>query len=298
MALILLWLGGLSFAGCIIWMWLFGFTFESGLVMVASVFVAAVAFRRMDRVRRLKSLDYLGQVYIVVSMGAFCGFVVLAILELEHVYGGSLWPLLPFICLGGALTYIARHRMKRAGQLFDLRWVGTLPRRAALQENIKCEGYEVVTGFSQYGASTSQRGRIFLEHEAQLPCVIRAEAGSASVYEIPAYKGWVAQGSTLLRESYFHNPFSVPKRTKPASHVEQALLQDLSKLIADLKVISKELKGGLIEVTPERTSVLLKKYELTPEELGSACQLLLRVEATLDNYLKGERGEIDKQSTV
>ena len=105
---------------------------------------------------------------------------------------------------------------------------------------------------------------------------------------------WIARKGSLWRESYLHNPFGVPKRIKPASHVRQALLRDLAELVANLKVTSKELKGRVIEVTPARTSVLLNRYELTPEELASVCQVLLRVEATLDNYLKGERGEVDE----
>lgn len=291
MWLMLLWLGGLSFAGCIVLTGLFGFALETGLVVVASVFVAAVAFRGMDRLRRLKNLDYLGQAYIYVGVGVFCGFIVFNIVQ--PAISLSLWAALPFACLGWALGYFARHHMKRAGLLVDLlvdlRRVGTVPKLASLEENIKCEGYEVATGFSQYGSSTSQRGRIFLEHEAQLPCVIRAKAGSVSVYEIPAYMSWIARKGSLWRESYFHNPFSVPERIEPTPHVEQALLQDLAELVASLKVMSKELKGKVIEVTPDRTSVLLKKYELTPEELASVCQVLLRVEAMLDQYTKGER---------
>ena len=68
------------------------------------------------------------------------------------------------------------------------------------------------------------------------------------------------------------------------------LFEELSQFVGDLKVITKELKGGMVEITPEQTSVLLKKYELTPEELASACQVLLRVETILDQYAKGKAG--------
>ncbi len=288
MWLTLLWLGGLSLAGCIVWTSLFGFALETGLVMVASVFVAAVAFRGMDRVRRLKNLNYLGQAYIYVGVGTFLGFVVLEIIQ--TAISLSLWAVLPLACVGWAMCIFARHRLKQAGQLFDLRRVGTLPRQASFPENIKCEGYEAVTGFSRYGSSTDQRGRIFLERETQLPCVIRAKSGSVNAYEIPAYTSWIERKGSSWRESYLHNPFSVPKGIKPTSHVQQALLRDLEELVASLKVTSKELKGRVIEVTPERTSVLLKKYELTPEELTSVCQVLLRVEVAIDDYKKGKAG--------
>lgn len=270
MWLILLWLGGLSLAGCIVWAAVFGLTIEAGLATLASLFVADIGFRYTGRMRRLKVLEHLGYVYICGAAGAFCGFVVLEVMQLAIPL--SLWAVLPFACLGWALVYFARHCMKRAGLLFDLRRVGTLPTRIALQENIKCEGYEVVTGFSQYGSSKSQRGRVFLEHKAQLPCIIRAEGGSVDVYEISG--------------------------KKPASHVKQAILLDLTELVASLKATSKELKGRVIEVTPARTSVLLKKYELTPEELARVCQVLLRVEAGLGNYLKGELDEVDRKSKV
>jgi len=260
MILILFWLGGLSLAGCVVWASLFSFALETGLVMVASLFVAAVAFRGMDRVRRLKNLDYLGQAYILVGVGAFLGFVVLEIMQ--TAISLSLWVACPLPCLGGwAMCIFARRRMKRAGLLFDLRRVGTLPKQIAPQENIKCEGYEVVTGFSQFGPSTSQRGRIFLEHKAQLPCIIRAKGGSVGIYEISG--------------------------KKPASHVKQAFLRDLAELVASLKLTSKELKGRVIEVTYTQASVLFKKYELTTEELASVCQVLLRVETILDQYTKG-----------
>ena len=110
MALILLWLGGLSLAGCIVWTSLFGFALETGLVMVASVFVAAVAFRRVNRVPRLKNLDYLGQAYIYVGTGVFLGFVALEVMQLAISL--SLWAVLPFAGLGSALVYFARKSLR------------------------------------------------------------------------------------------------------------------------------------------------------------------------------------------
>ncbi len=289
MALILLWLGGLSFAGSIVWADVSGFSTHTGLAMLATAALGFIGFKGLDVRRRLETLSNLGWAYFV--CGVFAYFIFIFVIEFKLMSAPLPWWSLAFLCIGGfGLGMGCRRRMKRAGLLFDLRRVSSLPGQAGLQENIKCEGYEVATGFSQYGPSTSQRGRIFLEHEAQLPCVIRAKAGSVSVYEIPAYMSWIARKGSLWRESYLHNPFSVPKRIKPTSHVQQALLRDLAELVASLKVMSKELKGRVIEVTPDRTSVLLKKYELTPEELGGTCDALLRVASMIDDYVKRERG--------
>lgn len=263
MALILFWLGGLSFAGCCLWMGLFGLTVEAGLASIASLFITVLGFRGMYLYRRFKQLEYLGFAYVMLGVSAFLGMIILAII------GGlfprwSFWPVMPVVILSIVAINIARRGMKKAGTLFDLRRVDPLSRPVALQENIKYEGYEVVTGFSQYGPSLSQRGRIFLEHEAQLPCIIKAKGGSVGVYELSG--------------------------KKPASHVKKALLRDLAELVASLEIASKEIKGRVIEVTPVRTSVLLKKYELAQEELASVCQDLLRVEAIIDQYTKGKAG--------
>ena len=304
MALILLWLGGLSFAGCIVWAGLFGFSTHVVLAMLATAALGFIGFKGLDVRRRLETLSNLGWAYFV--CGVFAYFVFILAIEFKLMSAPLPWWSLAFLCVGGlGLGMGCRRRLKQQGMLLDLS--GTpflnpelakelcerydrLSNQAQALRTIRLRGYKAVSGFTQYGPMYRDIGRISFEHQAQLPCVIRAKAGSVSVYEIPAYNAWVARKGSLWRESYLNNPFSVPKRTKPASHVQQAFLQDLWDFVAGLKVISKELKGALIEVTPERTSVLLKKYELTPEELSSACQLLLRVEGMLDNYTKGNPG--------
>ena len=285
MALILLWLGGLSFAGCIIWATLSGLTIEVVLATLASVLVAGIGFRYTGSTRRLKGLEHLGYVYLMV--GIFAGLGSITINELFNTLtNGAVYAMGLLMASGFWLARLSRRRMKESGLLFDLRRADTLPGPAALQGNIKFEGYEIAGLSPSGGPSLSQRGRIFLEHEAQLPCVIRAKAGSVSVYEISTYRTWVEGKGSLWRESYNHNPFRVPRRIKPASHVQAAILQELGELVPRLSTISQEFKSNLIELKPERFSLLLKKYELSREEMSDACVLLPRITALIDEHFK------------
>lgn len=294
MWLILLWLGGLSFAGCIVWAGLFGFSTHVVLAMLATAALGFIGFKGLDVRRRLETLSNLGWAYFI------CGILAMGAKTIAPL---SWWTVAFLACGGFALGMGCRLRLKQQGMLLDLsstpflnpEFVGQLCERydslsnqAEALRRIRLSGHKAVSGYTQYGPMYRDIGKISSEHQAQLPCVIRAKAGSISVYEIPAYMSWVARKGSLWRESYLNNPFGVPKRIKPTSHVQQALLRDLAELLASLKVTSKELKGRVIEVTPARTSVLLNKYELTPEELASVCQVLLRVEAMLDDYIKGD----------
>lgn len=298
MALILLWLGGLSLAGCIIWVALFGLTTETVLVMVASLFVAFLGFRGMDRVRRLKSLENLGFVYVVAGLCSVMAFILLdarGYLDFSPPQSLPFWLSVALIWAGTTAALAAVHLLEKAGVLLDLR------RQPAAPANIRFEVWEVDAGYTQgYGyitiPITRPIGRVFVAHQAQLPCVIRAKGGSVSVYEIPAYETWLARKTSRRRKwlgigkvSYHDNPFKVPKDIKPPSALERTLVANLGELVTRLQVISKQHKGDLIELTPDRISVLLKKHEVTREELARTCDLLLRVEAMLDDYTKGDR---------
>lgn len=333
--LILLWLGALSLAGCIIWTGLFGLTIQVGLAMLASSFVAVVGFRRLDR-ERVKSLKYLYKVYGWLGAGALAGYFVLGIMYGLGVSPVFLqwWVFGVFLALFWVLRFLARESMKEAGMLFNLsersqlesmfqqldeatkqQMGGTeavekllsesdesLRRHAKVPATIKCEGYDVTGGVGTVGGPSvgymtitrPKIGRIFVEYGAELPCVIRVKAGSAKVYETQAYATWLQRKESWRRKSYRDDPFHVPRKIKLSSLVRKTLRQNLGELLTRLEVISKAHKGYLIELTTDRISVLLERYEVTREELASVCGLLLRVEAMLDRYTKGERGEVDK----
>jgi hypothetical protein len=71
--------------------------------------------------------------------------------------------------------------------------------------------------------------------------------------------------------------------------VREALLGELGEIVTQVEVISKQVKEGIVEVTPDRISVLLETLQLSREELASACNLLVQVATMIDEYMKGER---------
>lgn len=295
MVLVLLWLGALSLAGCIVWVALFGFTIEVSLAIPASLVAGFLGFRGMDRVRRLKSLEYLGFVYVVAGLGSAMAFIVLDMrgyLDFSPPQSLPFWLSVALINGGVVVVGAALHLLEKAGVLLDLR------RQPAAPANIRFEVWEVDAGYTQgYGyipiPITRPIGRVFVAHQAQLPCVIRAKGGSLSVYETPAYETWLARKTSRRRKwlgigkvSYHDNPFKVPKDIKPSSALERTLVAKLGELVTRLHVISKQHKGDLIELTPDRISVLLKKHEVTREELARTCDLLLQVATMLDDHMK------------
>jgi hypothetical protein len=306
--MILVWLGGLSFAGWMVWIALFGFTIGHGLAMLASLLVALVGFSGLDLRRRLESLAQLGGVYLLLGMGAvFLGIIFLWDVNVRSAYVTWLCIVGSFMGIAAALIFYSRHRLMQAGMLFELGGTTSLEsgflreicerydslrKQPGALRNIRVEGYSVTySAPGPPGYGTRYIGRIFLEHQSVLPFVLRAKDGSVSVYEISAYASWVQRkrkGSWQQRP-YLDNPFKVPDDIEPPPPVREALLGELGEIVTQVEVISKQVKEGIVEVTPDRISVLLETLQLSREELASACNLLVQVATMIDEYMKGER---------
>jgi hypothetical protein len=180
--MILVWLGGLSFAGWMVWIALFGFTIGHGLAMLASLLVALVGFSGLDLRRRLMSLANLGGVYLLLGMGAIfaCIFVYPEVFSSSLASALSrLWVVGAFMGISAALILYSRHRLMQEGMLFELGGTTSLEsgfleelcerydslrKQAGTLRNIRLEGYTVTysaPGPSGYGER--HIGRIFLE---------------------------------------------------------------------------------------------------------------------------------------
>ncbi len=111
MALILLWLGGLSFAGCIVWADLLGFSTHTVLAVLATLALAWVGWKGLDLIRRLDTLINLGSVYYIAGTFAFFAKLFWDYLSVDSV--PLSWWAVAFLFIVGIGVVFSCRRLRR-----------------------------------------------------------------------------------------------------------------------------------------------------------------------------------------
>ena len=282
---------GLAALTLLVWVFrvgLLGLTARDSLVFLASLAIALLTLLGLDSRRRLEIIQAFGISIVFVAGGAVVTKFILDEFTVSTP-SPSWWLLFILMGLGPTLVAGARFLMERSRLLFNLSGHSSLLVIEGIQElfdemdaealrgrqnlikEIKVEAYSVMAQATQYGTSNRHIGRLFIQHHAGFPCVIRAQKGSVEMYDTSAFETWMGGKGTWRRKSYHDYPFRVPGNVKfRAVPPRKSVRLHGEVILPPLQRISTKLKGEPMEITSERVSVLLKTHELSGEQLINA----------------------------